>query len=236
MLSLGIAVAFADTFDLVTGDDYPPFTGTALPNHGLAAEIVQTTFREMGHDTTLVFKPWKRGFEDTAAGKYFGTFPYSKNAERIENFYYSDPLYIFKQYFFARHETEVDFESGEEMRGLSVCVPVGYSHSGLKELQAEGIITLVRPPDIDSCFRMIAKKRVDLVRVTDLIGWAMIDKLFGNRDDFQMGDVPVREAIEHLIIPKTHPEGEPLIQGFNSALKDLQRQGKIHKLIERHLY
>jgi len=175
---LAAAPAHADSFELVIGDDYPPFVDQNLPNYGLATEIVQTTFREMGHDTELVFKPWQRGFKDAADGKYLGTFPYSKNAEREESFHYSIPLYTFRQFFFTRADGDFAPESYDDLKGHNVCVPVGYSLAGLKELEAANEITLVRPPDIEFCFQMIAKKRADVVRVIDIIGWAMIDKLF----------------------------------------------------------
>lgn len=228
--------AHADTFEMAIGDDYPPFVDKGLPNYGLATDIVQTTFRHMGHDTKLVFRPWQRGFEDSARGKYLGTFPYSKNSEREESFHYSVPLYTFRQFFFTLADGTFAPNTYEDLKGRNVCVPVGYSLTGFKELIAEDAITLVRPPDIEFCFQMLAKKRVDVIRVIDIIGWAMIDKLFGERDDFKINDEPVREAIEHLIISRAHPDGESLVEQFDEAFGKLQKQGKIHKMIERHLY
>jgi len=179
---LSAATAHADNFELVIGDDYPPFVDQSLPNYGLATEIVQTTFRQMGHDTELVFKPWQRGFEDAASGKYLGTFPYIKTAEREEKFHYSMPLYTFRQFFFSRADGTFAPNSYDDLKGHSVCVPVGYSLQEFEDLLAENEITLVQPPDIEFCFQMIAKKRADVVGVIDIIGWAMIDKLFDNHE------------------------------------------------------
>lgn len=235
-LWLSASVANANSFELVIGDDYPPFVDTNLPNYGLATEIVQTTFRHMGHDTKLVFKPWQRGLEDSASGIYLGTFPYSRNEEREESFHYSAPLYTFRQFFFTLADGDFAPTTYDDLKGHSVCVPVGYSLSGLKDLVADDAIKLVRPPDIEFCFQMIAKKRVDVIRVIDIIGWAMIDKLFDSRDGFRMSDEPVRQSIEHLIISRAHPDGEALVKQFDQALGELQKQGRIHKMIERHLY
>ncbi len=228
--------AHADTFELVIGDDYPPFVDTNLPNYGLATDIVQTTFRHMGHDTKLVFKPWQRGFEDSADGKYLGTFPYSKNAEREKSFHYSIPLYRFRQFFFTQADNAFAPNTYEDLRDHKVCVPVGYSLTGFKDLLAEDAITLVRPPDIEFCFQMLAKGRVDVIRVIDIIGWAMIEKLFDHRKDFKINDDPVRESIEHLIISRAHPNGEILVKEFDQALSELKKQGRVHQMIERHLY
>ena len=134
------APAHAESFELVIGDDYPPFVDQGLPNYGLATDIVQTTFRHMGHDTTLVFKPWQRGYEDVASGKYLGTFPYSKNPEREKSFHYSVPLYTFRQFFFTWADSSFAPTSYDDLKGHSVCVPVGYSLQGFKDMVADNEI------------------------------------------------------------------------------------------------
>jgi polar amino acid transport system substrate-binding protein len=233
---LAATAAHADSYELVIGDDYPPFVDTNLPNYGLATDIVQTTFRHMGHQTKLVFRPWQRGFEDSADEKFLGTFPYSKNAEREAEFHYSVPLYTFRQFFFTSSEGSFAPTTYDDLKGHSVCVPVGYSLTGLKDMVDREEIDLVRPRDIEFCFEMLAKQRVDVIRVIDLIGWAMIDKLFDDRDGFRMSEVPVRQSVEHLLLSRAHPDGEVLVKQFDTAFGELQKQGRIHKLIERHLY
>ena len=99
-----------------------------------------------------------------------------------------------------------------------------------------GIVTLVRPPNLVSCFRMVQKGRADLVRVNDISGWSLIERTFGGRDGFRRLEKPVRQNIEHLIIPRSNPDGADLIARFNATLDRLQRQGRVHKMIERHLH
>lgn len=231
----GFGYAGADTFNLVTGDDYAPFTGQTLPKNGLATEIVQTAFREMGMETDVTFRPWKRGYAETLSGKYLGTFPYGHNAKREEDFHYSEPLYIFGLYFFARSESDVTFTKDEDLQGQRVCMPIGWNPVRVQKMVDAGIVTMVRPPDLESCFQMLKRKRADLVRVNDISGWRMIERVFGTRDGFRQLPTPVRQNIEHLIIPRSNPDGAALINRFNAALEKLQKQGRIHKIIERHL-
>lgn len=220
---------------LVTGDDYAPFTGVKLPNQGLATDIVRTAFREMGYETNVAFRPWKRGYAETLSGKYLGTFPYGRNDKREAEFHYSEPLYIFGLYFFARAESDVTFEKDEDLQGQRVCMPIGWNPVRVQKMVDAGIVTMVRPPDLESCFRMLKRDRADLVRVNDITGWKLIERTFGNRDGFRQLEKPVRENIEHLIIPRSNPEGAALIARFNETLQRLQKDGQIHKLIERHL-
>ncbi|MEM6663274.1 MAG: transporter substrate-binding domain-containing protein [Pseudomonadota bacterium] len=227
--------ARADDFALVTGDDYPPFTGTNLINQGLATAIVRTAFKRMGHEVTVAFKPWKRGYADVQAGKFLGTFPYGKNADREALFHYSEPLYTFGQYFFAKSDSPHKFEEDEDLAGLRICLPIGYNPVRVKKLVEAGTVTMVRPPDIESCFKMVDRGRADLVRVNDIVGWSIVESLYGNRDGFRMIATPVRESIEHFIVPRSNPKGGAMISAFNEALMQMQRSGEIFRLIERHV-
>lgn len=236
-ITVGSPGARADTFELVTGDNYPPFTSQTRPNGGLATDIIQAIFREMGHQTSVSFKPWKRGYQDAQDGKYLGTFPYAKNDKRLAAFHYSDPLYPVNLYFFAAEGTDAKYEQDEDLRQQRICVPLGYNPVRLLELKQSGIVNaLIRPQSLENCFQMLAKKRVDLVRVNDMIGWSVIAETFGKREGFRLIDKPFGAGSpEYLIISKSVEGGADLIDGFNSAMAKMKADGRIHKLIERHL-
>ncbi|MEM7060727.1 MAG: ABC transporter substrate-binding protein [Pseudomonadota bacterium] len=236
-LALQAPVANAETFTLVTGDDYAPFTTSAKPNGGLATDIIRSVFREMGHSTQVEFKPWKRGYQDALAGKYLGTFPYAKNQKRLEQFDYSDPLYEVKLYFFAAEGSDVKFESEEDLKDRKFCVPLGYNPVKLIAMQEAGTIAaLVRPQKLANCFQMLKKNRVDFVRVNDMIGWSEINKTFGGGDGFRLLDKPFDDgSAEYLIISKSMEGGGDLLEAFNASLAKMKSDGRFHRLIERNL-
>ena len=220
---------------VVTGDDYAPFTGRTLPNQGLASDIVSRVFDLMQRPVELEFKPWKRGYADTLEGIYLGTFPYGRNPDREKLFHYSEPLYRFGQYFFTLADSGIDYQQEADLQGKRVCLPQGYNPTVLRRYRENGTIILVRPSTMEACFRMLQKKRVDLVRVNDHVGWSLVDSVFGQRDRVRMLAKPLRESIEHLIIPRTKSDGEALITAFNLALKQLRDDGVIDAAIAEHL-
>ena len=224
----------AASYELVTGNDYPPFTDKALPEGGLATEIVTTVFREMGHDVTVAFRPWKRGFTDTLSTLYLGTFPYGNNPKRAEQFHYSQPLYSFGQYFFALTGSEARFERDEDLQGLRVCLPLGFNPVRLGPLEEKGIIKMVRPPDLEGCFRMLARGRADLVRVNDRAGWALAEQLFPGEEKVKMLPKPVRETVEHFIVSRSYPGGEAIVAAFDATLARLREEGVIDAIVTRH--
>lgn len=243
--ALAVAFAFtvqagsasADTFTLVTGDNYAPFTTSAKSNGGLATDIIRTVFFELGHTTTVEFKPWKRGYQEALVGKYLGTFPYAKNEKRLKDFNYSDPLYEVKLYFFAAEGSDTTYESDADLKDRTFCVPLGYNPAKLIAMEESGkIAKLVRPQNLSNCFQMLQKQRVDFVRVNDMIGWSEINKTFGGRDGFRLIEKPFDEgSAEYLIISKNTEGGEDLLKAFNATLAKMKSDGRFHKLIERNL-
>ena len=236
ILALGnVDKAVAETVKLVTGNGYPPFADQKLPNGGLATEIIQRAFTEMGYQVNIDFKPWKRGYNDARKKKYLGTFPYGKNEQRQQIFLYSQPLYNFAQHFFVSSETSIKFDKDEDLQGLSACLPIGYNPTRLQKMVDKGIVTLERPVDIDACFQMLVRGRTDLVRVDKYVGWKVIEKIFNSRSGFRMLDKPVRENVEHLIIAKDYPDGEQLLAQFNKTIEALKQRGVIEEIIQMHI-
>ena len=81
------ATVIESTLDLVTGNDFAPFTGEDLPQGGMLTELVLRSFKAMGLGYDVRFVPWKRGYDGVVAGKFLGTFPYVRTPEREQEFY-----------------------------------------------------------------------------------------------------------------------------------------------------
>ena len=74
---------------LVTGNDYQPYTHESLPEGGLFNEIVKRAYDKVGITYAIDWKPWRRGFNETLAGKYLATYPYVLTEERNKLFAFS---------------------------------------------------------------------------------------------------------------------------------------------------
>jgi len=77
-----VSSAVADSWRLVTGDDYAPFTGESLPAGGMLTQVVQSALAAAGISNTLDWRPWNRGYLQTLRGDYDATFPYVRSVQR----------------------------------------------------------------------------------------------------------------------------------------------------------
>ncbi len=133
----------------------------------------------------------------TRRGKHHGTYAYSKNSQRLEQWLFSDPLYNLEEVFISRSHNQAYFRDNDDLNNLIICKPIGYNLFGLKALQQKGVITLLRPADMDGCFRLLAKRRVDLVMTNSTTALNLIKRYTENPDDFHI--LPRRSSTPYYL-------------------------------------
>ena len=219
----------AASWTLVTGS-FPPYSGADLPAGGIAGDIIDRVFENLGHSVSYDFLPWKRGFVESRQLNYLGTFPYSWNAERAEHWRYSAPLYRLQEVFFTLRDRPFEYHRPEDLTGMSICKPIGYNLFGLNELEQQSRITIERPLTLPDCFRMLKGRRVDLVLTNSETARAL---LADEAQTIVEVTEPYLDIAHYLIIAKDHPEVE-ILSDFNRELSRLKANGEIERLIQAH--
>ncbi|GAA3946275.1 hypothetical protein [Allohahella marinimesophila] len=97
---------------------------------------------------------------------------------------------------------------------------------------------VLRPNGIGNCFRMLIRRRVDVVLTSESVGLHEMKSM----DDsgalaIKMEVVPdiADEVTLHLLAPKSDPTSLALIREFNAGLKLYESRGLRQKLYERRL-
>ncbi|GGB50734.1 ABC transporter substrate-binding protein [Roseibium aquae] len=230
------ATAFQN--ELVTGPNYPPFTGPELRNGGLVTDIVQRTFEEMakGKPISIAFAPWTRGYQLAMEGRYLGTFPYIRTPDREEAFHYSDPIVTGHERFFVLAGSSIVFESGMDLQGFRICSPMGYDQTRFLSLIDANLVAIDEPSDLIDCFRLLAAGRTDLVPIIEQVGlYTIAQDPDLNIADFRILERSLRVSTLHLIISRKIPEAQTALTLFNEKLRDLRDAGIIDQIIHQHL-
>jgi polar amino acid transport system substrate-binding protein len=237
LLNIFCLLSFAaeNTIHLVTGNNYPPFTDESLPQRGMVTEIVEAAFQEMGYQAIITFRPWKRGYEETKKGVFAGTFPYIKTEERQQEFYYSQPINTVYTRIFVTKASSI--KRIEDLPGQRICIPLGYGVS--KEfdelLRQNAFKHEVNPVDLEGCLRMMLSGRKDFFIINEINGWMTIQNTFQTKEHFRALDTIFEEETHHLIVPKTHPDGEKMLELFNRGLERMRHKGALQEIINKHL-
>jgi polar amino acid transport system substrate-binding protein len=257
IMSLGCAIAFparsfaAEPLLLVTGPDYPPFTGETLPERGMLTEVVTAAFASQNQPVTIVFEPWKRGYESARIGRYVATFPYVKTPLREEEFLFSAPLYTTRQRLYYSKNTPLTYHSIDDLKGKTTCIPLGYAPSpALRPLIAAALIRIEEPKDLMACARLILAGRADFMIGDELTLDKAIEGAGFSLDQFLQAPHDIATNNHYLLVTKEpltfgklvtifdeqkQTYGQALLELFNRGLAAIRDSGQYQLIISRHL-
>nr|WP_018152238.1 transporter substrate-binding domain-containing protein [Leeia oryzae] len=230
-----VASSFASAakISLVTGD-YVPLTGPSLKNQGPITELVTAIFTAAGYDVgPVTMLPWARGQLLTKQARYHATFPYSKNAEREQDFLYSDVILHSDIFFFVRTE-DASHDLGPTWKNKILCRPVGYVMDNIQPLLDRYQISLERPYDISACFKLLMNHRVDVVPIQDIVGWNEVRQLPAPHPDVAVlhSTLNTTEGDLYLIAPRKSASSPLLIKRFNQTLQLFRQSGRYKMLLK----
>lgn len=226
-----VPVFAAEILTLSTGE-YEPFTGAQLPDGGPLTEMVRLAFSEAGYPVKIDFLPWKRGYTGALDGAYDGTFPYGRNAEREQDFLFSEPFYTLERRMFYRAGSGIDPDDLSTLVGKTYCSPIGHTvykeFSGLLERR---YLTLQTAPNHTSCAKMAEVGRVDFFVTTLDAGTIAVTKADLKRP---LLNKPFGKSENHLLVAKTHPRAAKIIAAFNKSVATLKARGTWAKILAKH--
>jgi polar amino acid transport system substrate-binding protein len=234
-LSLSLALcasAVAEPVRLVTGDDYAPFTGKALPAGGMLTEVVKAAFQQSNVVISLSWRPWKRGYQKTLSGDYDATFPYVRTEVREALFLYSQPLYTVEQHIFSRAGDVLEIADLPSMQGRRFCYPLGWQPPAvIQQLLDAGQLIRHSPSGLNECARLLLLGRDDFFISDRHLGETAIKLIGVPAEQFRRSDSAISRSPLHLLVPRS----AAIIEQFNLGLAALHASGDYPHLLEHHL-
>lgn len=219
----------ADRIRLATGE-WPPYVSAGLEHHGVATHIVTDAFAAEGIAAEITFLPWKRAYEQAKAGNFDGTFVWSKESDREEHFYYSDPIFEDSMVFFHLKHTPFEWESMDDLEGIRMGCTLGYNYGdSFRAAAHDGELTIDWVPKDIQNFRKLLRGRVTLVPLEVTVGHHILQNHFTVNEIQQVTHHPrpIKTGAYYLLLPKRLHSSQDLLTIFNSGLKQLRQRGAI---------
>ena len=242
----------------LTADGYTPFTDRTLPNGGMITQIVSTSMNLIKEQSSGAFSynvswvnDWAAHLNPLLITRAFDAgFPWlkpdcahvaelSQDAKyRCQKFFFSDPLFEVFTVLFVRADSPIAFAKDDEIAGKSLCLPVGQSthelDKGGRNWVKDNKITLLRPQNVEECFRLLNSGTVNAVVTPDLTGKSVAAAL-GLGDKVKSLQRPVAIGTLHIIVPKTHPHASTILYYINTAVGKLRDSGEYDKIVDGHM-
>lgn len=227
--------AFGGQVKLVTGEFYP-YSGSELTNGGMITALVTESLLAAHKKVDLYFLPWKRGLIYTLNHRMAATFPYVKDSQREAQYLFSESIFSAKVSLFVRRDSSITFSKDIDLKGLSTCVPLGYSTKEIQRFLTKGLIRVGMRPVTDSqCLKAVHNGNIDFYSVNELTGRTLARDLFGTSRALKTVGNPVSINNYHLIIAKDYPGGDKLLQAFNSGLNKIKVNGKYQRIVDQFI-
>jgi polar amino acid transport system substrate-binding protein len=242
----------------LTADGYTPFTDRALTNGGLITNIVSSAMNLIRDQSGGTFNynvswvnDWAAHLNPLLITRAFDAgFPWLKpdcahladlapDAKyRCQKFFFSDPLFEVFTVLFVKADSPITFAKDDEIVGKTLCLPVGQSTHELdkngRNWARESKVTLLRPQNMEECFRLLSTGSATAVVAPDLTGKSIAAAL-GIADKVKPLSRPVAIGTVHVIVPRTHPHASTMLYYINTALAKLKDSGEYDKIVDTHM-
>lgn len=244
--------------EFLTADGFSPYTGRSLEGGGMLTQVITSAMGLVKEEAKGRFdygvswvNDWAAHLNPLLLTRAFDVgFPWARpdcdsaltldqsSQFRCQRFFFSDPLYEVITSLFVRNDSRIKTLRNEEITGATLCRPAGYpTHEldqGGRNWVKDGKVTLIRPPTVDECFRLVDNGTVDGVVEAELVGRTSI-ALLGLGDKVRIIDQPLALTTLHVLISKAHPHSRTILYYMNSSLAKLRDSGEYDRIIERHL-
>ncbi|HWQ08102.1 MAG TPA: transporter substrate-binding domain-containing protein [Holophaga sp.] len=217
--------------------EYAPFIGQKLAHGGLLTRIVQEAYRHENVAVHLAWVPNKRAIACTMNGSYDGTFGWTCTPERQARLLYSrNALYTFRMVFFQRKGASYPWKRLEDLEPFQIGVTAGnFVSDDFSRLKDAGRLRIKEAWSDSSNMKNLVLNRIDLFPMEQEAGWFLADATLskGERGQVVDQDKPICEVPVYVVVRRSHPLAQELIDRFDKGYRELARTGRLKLLIEQ---
>ncbi|MGH1414243.1 MAG: LysM peptidoglycan-binding domain-containing protein [Pelagimonas sp.] len=236
--------------NILTGDDFAPFTDRGLPKGGILADVVEEAMKAaqpaQGYAVHWV-NDWSSHHEPLLSNALLDIgFPWFKpdcesdpETYRCANLRFSESMFEVLMLLFVNKENPIAFNTDADLAGKTLCRPKGYStfifeQHGRNWLKNDHI-TLHTGDSPSDCFELLAAGKVDGAVLNEFSGRKKIKEL-GLQDQIVVAKgQPISVDGNHMVVHKSHPNGPELLAEFEKGLAMIKENGTYQRIIDEHM-
>jgi polar amino acid transport system substrate-binding protein len=238
--------AVRNKINLLTADDYAPFTSKSSHNGGLLTEIVDKAMAKAAPKEGYAIhwvNDWSSHFDPLLSNALLDMgFPWylpdckiTPENERCADFLASDAMFETLMLLFVDKSRPFTFDTDGDIIGKTLCRPAGYLtfdlDQGGRRWMLDNKITLKQPRSIKECYDMVLAGEADAVALSEFIGRAAL-KNNNYQDRFDVLPQPLSILGLHVFVHKSHPRAQELLDTINGGLKGIRDDGTYQAIIE----
>ncbi|WP_299627246.1 transporter substrate-binding domain-containing protein [uncultured Tateyamaria sp.] len=218
----------------VVADEWPPFSGAALPNQGMSLDVISTVLRRAGYTVETQVMPWARIIASAKTDTVDIVGSLFADTEQATYLNYANPFHTTRIQLVRRLGSDITFRDVPSLQPYSFAVGDGFLYEPEFDradyLQKQTVTTTLQ------AMQMVAFGRVDLtLDSVDVVNFAMQneDPRLQERVEIAPG-VMAHQGI-HMAVRRTLDGNEQIVADFNATLAQMQSDGSLDALLAVHV-
>jgi polar amino acid transport system substrate-binding protein len=217
----------------LAADKWSPFSDQSLPNNGLAIDLVSSALKRAGFLSEYEQAPWARVLEGIQRDRYDIIATAWFTPERTIYGQYSEPYLVNQVRFIGKKGSNIQFQQLSDLQPYEIAVVRGYSYAPTFDSDA----SLHKYPvnSFANAARMLALSRVQLIIEDQQVAQhAFNGELRDISDKLEFLPTPLSESPLHILVRRSHPQHQQIIDGFNAAIRAMRADGTYQTIVQRH--
>lgn len=197
---------------------------------GLYPLMLHAIFARLGEPLEIRAMPWKRALLKGASGES-GIAGIYKNAERLQIYDYSEPIFEERLLLYVNKDKPFEFHQISDLYGRQIGVIRGWSYTAdFDEATRAGKIPAQEGSSDEANLKKLASGRLDAVIAIELAGQRLL--LQPGLGNLVPLSPPLSINPTFLVFAKQAGQGE-LLARFNRVLRDMRQDGSWQTLVKQ---
>jgi polar amino acid transport system substrate-binding protein len=217
----------------LAANNFSPFTDQTLPHNGLASDLVSSALSRAGFASEYHEEPWARALQNLQRDKRDIIIAAWYSVERESYGQFSEPYLINTVRFIRKKGAPIDYQQLHDLRPYLIVVIRGYAYAPAFDSDS----SLHKHPvnSFVSAARMVAQGHAQLTVEDELVAQhAFNGELSDVREQLEFLPKPLSESPLHILVRRSHPQHQQIIDGFNAAMRDMRADGTYQQIVQRH--
>ena len=227
------ALAQAEQLNVATSE-WVPYVGKALPNQGLAIDLVNTALQRAGYQPVVTIDVWSRTLQGADVGVYDLIAAAWYSDERNKKFAFSKPYLYNEIKFLKRADSDFEFNALGDLEGKLIGVVDKYAY-GEAFNNMRGVIRLPSQHVLENILAVLNDK-VDLTlddeRVLKYVMAKNIDA--DNRAKLVIVPKPLSKNGLYIAVSRQNPKHQEIVKAFDNAVQAMRKDGTYDRILKAH--
>ena len=207
--------------------EWPPYTSEKLPNKGLHCYLVKKALARAGILVKFNFYPtWSRVMAEAKAGHVHGLMYMAANAERLQDFYPSDPVCREIRYCISLKSKPFIWHQLNELQNIELAIMAGYFYGEeFNKLKEQGKLKLQEVRVEEQALFKVLNGHVQAFPASLLVANSVISRNTDlSNEQFSYHPRPFQVLEHRLMFSRKRPDSRQLAETFNKAWSELKSE------------